>query len=372
MTTPIAVFALYARQTADEWLTYGLGLARIVGLPVDSWRVGDPTRSLYKYVAEALATRDEQDAEFVKAGFLSTAEGDWLTVHAAEVFGIDRDEATYAAPTITITNSGGGRYPLAAGDLTVQATSTGKTYHNTDDHVDPGDILEGGATITFTLIADEAGSASAVIADEIDTIVSPALLGCAIDSSTAATATDGQSDDELQDDCEDTLGALSPNGPADAYNSVVRNSELTGVTEITRSASSEDTADGTVTVYVAGPSGAVSGAAVTAAQAAVRIWAEPLTITATVQSVSEAPRALTATISGDDIPADFEAQIESAFAAYLVTLPIGGFLAVSRLEKLIHDTIPQVETATITDPSGDVDIPPGVVATAGTVTITEV
>jgi hypothetical protein len=372
MTTPIAIFALYAVQTADEWLDYGLGLARIAGLPVDSWRVGDPTRSLYKYVAEALGTKDLQDAEFVKAGFLSTAEGDWLTVHADEVFGIERDEATYATPTVTITNSGGGRYPLAAGDLTVQASSTGKTYHNTDEHVDPGDILEGGATITFTLVADEEGSGSSVATDEIDTIVSPALLGCAIDSSTSATAADGQDDDSLRTDCAETLGALSPNGPADAYNYVVRNSDLTGTTEITRSASLGDTGDGTTLVYVAGPSGAVSGGAVTAAQDAVRIWAEPLCIEATVVNAAASVQALTFTLSGDDIPADFEDLVEDAYGAYLATLAIGGFLAVSRLHKLIHDTIPAADTVEITVPAADVDLAVGVVATAGTVTGVEV
>lgn len=377
MTTPLSVQALFSVSTAEEWLDFGLDLARVAGLPVDSWRTGDPTRSTYKYVAEALATRDLQDAEYAKAGFLSSAEGDWLTVHAWEVYGVERDAADYAAPTVTITNSGGGYYPIEAGDLTVKASSTGKTYHNTDVHVDPGDVLSGGATITFALVADEAGSASNVIADEIDTIVSPALIGCAIDSSTAATAIDDQSDDDLRTDCSDTLGALSPNGPADAYEYVVRQEALTGVSDITRSRSSNDATDGTVTVYLAGSSGPVAGASVTAAQDAIETWANPLCSTPTAANATAQAIALTATISGSGIPADYEALIEAAYVAFLSAKAISvtgriTTIAVSRLDKLIHDTIPAAESVSITVPAADVTLGDGVVATAGTVSITEV
>ena len=45
---------------------------------------------------------------------------------------------------------------------------------------------------------------------------------------------------------------------------------------------------GTVTVYVDGASGAVSGAAVTACQDAVETWSTPLCITPTVESTSAA------------------------------------------------------------------------------------
>lgn len=377
MTTPIAVFSLFVVQTAEEWLDYGLGIAKIAGLPVESWRVGDPTRSLYKYVAEALAARDLQDAEFVRAGFLSEAKDDWKTVVAREVYGVDRDEETFATPTVTITNGGGGYYPIQEGDLTVQASSTGKTYHNTDTHEEPGDVLSGGATITFTLVADEGGSDSNVAADEIDTIVSPALIGCTIDSSTAAVAADRQEDGSLETDCRETLGALSPNGPADAYSYVVRQEALTGVADIARSSATNDSTTGTVTVYVASQSGAVAGASVTAAQDAVETWANPLTMTPTVVNATATTVDLTATISGENIPADYETLIEDALAVYLSTTAISvtgrlTVIAVSKLYELIHATIPQATTVNITVPAADQTLSSGSVAVPGTVSVAEV
>jgi hypothetical protein len=75
---------------------------------------------------------------------------------------------------------------------------------------------------------------------------------------------------------------LSPNGPRDSYNAVVRDPTLTSDLTITRSRTIDDSTTGDVTVYVAGPSGAVGGTAVGLAQAAVEKWSAPCCITPTV------------------------------------------------------------------------------------------
>jgi hypothetical protein len=84
----IQVAALIAVQTAAQYLDAGLELAATYGLPVTTWRAGDPTRTLYKFLAESLAERDGVIAEFIKGGWLSLAEGDWLEVLADEVYGV--------------------------------------------------------------------------------------------------------------------------------------------------------------------------------------------------------------------------------------------------------------------------------------------
>ena len=365
----IDVNALFITDTAAALLNKGLDLAQAIGLPVTSWRAGDPTRSLYQYLAEVLATLEGSRAEFIKAGFLSTASGDWLTVLASDVYGVDRREATYSTPSVVLHNAGGGQYPIDPGELTLKSTATGATFHNTS-----GGLLVGGASITLTLTADSPGSVGTVVANEIDALVTT-LLGVTVSSSTAAIGLDEQDDPSLKSDCRDSRGALSPNGPADAYDYVARNPKLTGVSTITRSRATSYSATGHVTVYVAGPNGGVSGADVLAAQAAIETWATPLCVTPTVVSAAETVVNVTGTIHGDDVPADFLARESAALAVLFSGLPIadagGDSLAVSLLVATLHAAIP-LKAVVLSAPAADVTIPAGHVPKLGTVTITEI
>lgn len=365
-----AISSLFTAETAEQIFNRGLAVARVIGLAVTSWRTGDPTRSTYKFLAEVLAAKEEQNVEYIKAGFLSSAEGDWLPIHGDEVYGVEIEEATYATPTATLTNSGGGYYDVnKVGRLRVKASSTEKTYHNTSLGV-----LSAGATVTFDLIADEAGSDSTVGVDEIDEIVTT-MLGVEIDSSTAATAQDEQDPEAYREQCLATLGALSPDGPPDAYEYVARNAELTGVDDVTRAKSIADSDINEITVYLAGGAGPVAGASVTAVQDALEVWATPLCMLPTaVNSVAQAIN-VTATVEGDAIPAGFEDTAEDALNAAFALLDISdGTLLVSDsyIKAIIHGAFDDgVITRVVLTGWADVTLVAGRVATVGTVTITE-
>lgn len=366
----IEVFTLFVSNTAAKIYSSALELAASVGLPVTSWRAGDPTKTSFNFLADALAAREDVLSEFIKAGFRSTAEGDWFTLMARDMYGVTRGEATFAEPTATVHNGGGGFYPRVAGDLTFKASSTGKTYHTTDAG---SGVLSAGATVTYALIADEAGSDSSAAANDVDTLVTQ-LLGVTVVSSTAATAIDAQPDPSLDEQCAATLGALSPNGPGDAYEFVVRNPDLTGNTEITRAKTVADDDTGRVIVYVAGTSGPVSGAAITAAQAAVERWATPNCVRPTVTNASAVTVALTSEITGVDIPSDFEASIAAAFGVYCSSIEIGGLVATSAIVALHHTAVPQITSVTqpLTAPAANVVLAAGEVALPGVVGVTEV
>jgi len=367
VATLLSVTALFSVQTAAEILEAGLAVARVVGLPVSSWQTGDPTRSTYKYLAEVLATLETANSDYIKSGFLSTATGDFLTLLAKEVYNVDRVLATLATPTVTLTNTGGGLYDFqAVGELTVKSTASGKTFHNTSFGT-----LSAGTTVTFELIADEEGSDSSVVTDEIDDLVT-GLLDVTVDSSTAATGVDEQSDPSLREQCNDTLGALSPNGPPDAYEFVCRDPTLTLVDDITRAKSTSDSPTGVVTVHIASASGAVAGASVVAAQAAVDVYATPLTVTPTVVNATPVSTAVTMDISGTDIPAGFAVTIETALGVLFSSIAIEGLLATSKIISTVHEAIPEIDTVTLTLPAADVDLAVGEVITLGTVTVNEV
>jgi hypothetical protein len=383
VTTQLSVSALFSVETVARWFARGLEVGQALGLATSSWRDGDPTQTAYYFIAEALGSLEGTKSEFIKAGFLSSAveaavaSGDstWLKILALEVYGVEAVEATYATPTLELTNSGARLFEIAAGDITVKSSTSGKTFHNTTaatlTPVGTSQISDTeGPVVSIDFVADEAGSDSSVAEDEIDEIVTT-MLNVAITASTVALATDEQSPEAIAEQCRATLGALSPNGPPDAYEYVVRNPGLTGVTDITRAHTVDDSDTGDVTVYVAGPSGAVAGASITAAQDAVEEWATPHCITPTVVNATGVTVNVTATITGDDIPAGFESTIEDALELAFADFDIGEDVFTSAIIAEIHAAIPQIKSVTLTLPAATVTIEANEVPILGTVTIVE-
>jgi hypothetical protein len=378
----VSAATLFVKATKEAVFSAALDLAQAVGLPVTSWRTGDPTLVEFQFIAEQYEQRDIVAAEFAKAGFLSTAEGDWLKVHAAEVYGVEAAEATYATPTVTIANGAGGVYDLAPGELTVKSSATGVTFHNTsvglDSDGNPGGALSGGVTLTYELVADVAGSTGTVAVNDIDELVTR-LLGVTIVSSTAAVGSDEQSPAAVRTECSATLGALSASGPKDAYESICLDAEKTGTEEITRAKTADASSDGTVTVYVARAAGTVSGDGVTAAQDACITWAEPIGFEVTVVSAAADPVDIEIEVEGDAVPTDIEGDGTVALGALFAAVDIsdgvtGNTLAISLLSAEIHKLAasPAIRRVTVIQPAADVTIPAGYVPTLGTVSITEV
>ncbi len=328
--------SLISAETKAQIYARGLALAEFLGVTTTSWVVGDPTRSLYHFLSEVLEILEISVAGFFGSAFLDYAEGDWLTIVAKQVFNVDRVEATYASTTITLTNGGGGLYVLEAGDSVFRDTSTGKTYTSTSG----GTLASGvGQTLSLDITADEAGSDSSAGAGDIDDLVTTLLL-VTCTNATAAVGLDEESDASLRDRCRAKLGMLSPNGPATAYDFVVRDSTLTGVSDITRSRTLSDSATGDVITYVAGASGSVAGASVTAAQAAVERWATPLCITPEVRNSGN----VTIDIEYDawiydsvgEETADIEAKVVTDLAAMFAARPIGGDVIAPATEGKIY------------------------------------
>lgn len=333
MTTPLSVFVLLVRETADEIFDAALTLAELVGLPVTSWRAGDPTRTQLRAQAAKLAKSDEVVTELAKACFITgpvgeRAEGEWLKLRVADVYGVDPDEASFAAPTVMLDNAGGGLYEVDALSATFSSSVKGATFKNQATFT----INPLATGVAVLLVADAAGSAGSVGVDEVDTLVSPTLTGVTIAGSTASAGIDEQSEQGLIDQALATLGALSPNGPADAYEFVARSSGLTGIDGVTRAQSAGDASDGTVTVYVATTTAALSGPSVAAIQTAEDTWAQPLCTDATV--VSGTPQTVDVTLTG--VPAGAQDVTEAALDALFASIDFGGDVIVDALTSAVR------------------------------------
>lgn len=378
--------SLLVRKTKAEIYQLGLDAAELAGLTTTSWDTGDPTRSLYHYLAAVLDALEDIAVSFISGVSLElaaeraaeTGDDTWLRIAAYELSGYVPTDATYAETSCTLTNPGGGVYEIRAGDIIAQNSSTGALYHNEDG----GTLAAGPATtLALTFVAEEPGSDSNAGANEIDTLITK-LDDVTITNATAAVGIDAESPTAIVAGAREKKGIFSPNGPRDSYNYVAKRSELTGVTTITRSRSVGDSDTGDVALYVAGPSGAVGGSDVTAVQDAIAEWSTPLCITPTVQSANDVIVPVTYTIwlyeSVNKTQAEVEEAIADALETLFATRPIGGDiippattgkLYVSLVLSEIRNVFPaHVFRVTLALPAIDVALAVDEVAVLGAVT----
>jgi uncharacterized phage protein gp47/JayE len=376
----ISAASLIVRTTKTALYNTAINVASALGLPVSTWQAGDPTRSLYHVEAEMIDALEDLVVNFIKSRFLDEATGEWLKVKAEQDYDVTVPEATYATTDVVLTNTGGGYYPdIEAGDLTFKNSTTDKTYHNTTG----GTLASGpGTTLTVTVVADEAGSDSSAAATEIDTMITQ-LEGVTCSNADAAVGTDEQDEATTRAQCRAKLSALSPNGPAAAYDFVARDPDLAGTSACTRSRTYSDSETGDVTVYCAGPSGGIAEADRALVEDGILTYATPLCITPTVLAASNVAVNVTYQLwiyaSVGEVAADIEEAVEAALEDMFAAQPIGGdiiteggtgYLYQSQIAATIKGVYSQAFRVSVTAPSGDTSLTEGQVATLGTVTPT--
>lgn len=383
--SPDTLATLLIQEDQATILAAALQLCQTLNLPVDSWQAGDPTRALFTFEAQYLSNLDALITGYIQSGTLDNAAQaattQWLIILAKQQFNVDVPTATYATTQVTLTNTGGGIYDLAAGDVVVKCSTTGSTYTSTT-----GGVLAGsGGTLSITVVADVAGSASSAGATEIDTLVTT-FLGVTCSNPIAAIGTDVPAPAAIVQMCRDKTASFSPNGPADAYRYVALNSALTSTLNPTRARVYADSDTGDVTVYIAGEAGALGSPDVAAVQAAIQQWCTPLCITPTVQSANPVTVFVTYTVyvytSVNQSAAQIEAAIQTALENLFETLSIGGditppattgFLYQSLIEATIGTVFPgKTFNVVISLPSGDTALGNGDVPALGTITPTVV
>lgn len=373
----ISLAALLVEETKEQIYAYAIGIAQSLGLPVSSWQAGDPTRSLYHVEATLLATLEKVVVGYIKSAFLDYATGEWLEILAKQVFNVDVPPATYAETSLVLTNTAGGYYSIEPGDLTFKNSITGKTYRNST-----GGILQSGpgTALTVSVVAEEAGSASSAGAAEIDELVTT-LLGVTCSNPTAAVGVDKQDEEVTRQQCRDKLGSLSPNGPKEAYSYVARNADLTGTRGVTRARVYTPDAVGTVVVYLAGPSGAVSVPDRALVEDAIVKWSVPLTATPSVLSATNLVVPVTYQIwlytSANRTVLEVQADVAAALQQMFARRPIGGDVIVpggpgalyqSIIESTIREAFPgHAFRVAVSSPATDVAMMAGEVAVLGVV-----
>lgn len=355
-----------------------------LGVNTTTWKPGSVVRTMIAAAAIVLAAFSRLQALIAKSGFLETAEGAWLTLVARYVYGVERDVATFAEGSITLTNTGGGIYDLDAEDV-VFRNGDGKQYRNTTAF-----SLAPLATVTIPIRAVEAGSASSSGPNTITELVTP-LLGVTATNATSVVGLDEEKDPALRARASAKLGSLSPFGPWDAYRYAATQARRADGTAIgvTRARTLKDGFGGTTT-YVATASGGVTGDAddpatdLGAVNEAIQRNAAPLPVSATVASATTVPVAVTYRAWMYNTSGLTEAAIKAAIQARLVDFfagqPIGGNVVGSppgliyqdAIRTAIGATLPQIFHVEINPPAADVTLAESAVATLGAVTATAI
>lgn len=365
MSTP-SLATLLVRESKEAIYRTALNIATIVGVDTSSWRAGDPTRSLYHLESEILSKLEDVVVGFIQSDYLDLATGMWLKLLAKQKFNVDVPDATYATTDIVLTNNGGGIYDYDPLDIQFASRLTGKTYHNTTGGNLPRYSGVGDKpTLTLTIEADEPGSDSSAVADEI-VIMTNGDLGVTCTNPTAAVGLDEQDEDTTRQQCRDKLGSLSPNGPRDAYSYVAKNKDLTTVANITRTRAIGDSDTGDLYLYVAGPSGTVSAPDLALIELAILKWATPLCITPHVAAAVaievdiEYELWLYKSVNATELEVllAVETALEKLFAKEAIggdVIPPSptGRLFKSHIEGAILGTFEETFRVIITTPSGD-------------------
>jgi phage-related baseplate assembly protein len=383
---PVSLAELTTPLTVDEVKTSIYNVLAAVGVPTTSWKPGAVVRTIITATAVMVSALSELMANIAKSGFLELAEGDWLTLTARYVFGVERIEATFASGEITLTNSGGGLYNFDPGDLVVlySASSTKPTYHNTTTFT-----LNPSSSITVPVEAIETGAASTAPPGAIDTLVTT-LVGVTVTNANPVIGLDAETDPALRTRCLEKLSALSPNGPAGAYEFFAKtakrqNGETIGVTRV-RVTPNSTTAH--VTVTVAGPSGGISGTAgdpstdLGAINLAIQTNVVPDGVTATVQSATPLSVDVTytawvySTISLTSL--EIQNLIAAKLTSFMSTQPVGGNIIPPAAGMVFRDAIvaaiaatrAEIFHVTVAVPAADVAVADTEVPVLGTVTPT--
>jgi uncharacterized phage protein gp47/JayE len=363
---------LITPKSRDVLFEEGLGVARDEGLPTTSWQAGSVPRTLLKADATALADLHSTQASIAKGAFLDDAEGPWLTLHAASRFQVTRTPAVFCRGYVRVTvASGAGPYTISAAGLLV---SDGARRWRS---VNATAITITSAAPVDVLVEAEASGADYNVATGtvITVLVSPALAGVSVSNPAYASGTwitrsgaAEESDASVRARCRAKWGTLGRGANDSAYEYWARTGH--GVeAQVTRAQVVWGAGDGKVTVWLAGPSGAVGSSDV----ATVKAWVEankPGTDNTTtaadsgIKSASAVTVSLIATITvaaASDSTAN-RARATAALSTYFAALDIAEDVDLGRLYQCLYAAAGVLD-ADITQPSADVSINNGEIAT---------
>lgn len=343
------------QQELSQLLTY----LQARGLTVTDYNSGGVARTLLEVSADGLADLSQLAVTLAQSGYLEYAETDWLDLLTDSQWDVQRNQATNAVGTVTLSCAAGfGPVTVIANTLLV-GTSNGLRYNVTG----AGEIPDGGS-ITLAIRAEGTGAAYNVAAGTITTLHTPILgVTCTNPSNWLATAgVNIETDAALRQRARLRWAELGYGATADAY----RYWALTARPEVTKVLVLDNLprGQGTVDVVIYGTGGLGAGV-VSDVDAYIQLR-KPLTANVSVYQATAVNISISASIY---VKSGFLDVVQTAVAAEINTLQteaeIGGYVYKSRILEALF-VRPYVVNVDMTAPGADVDL--GTVEVANLVT----
>lgn len=379
----IALSDIAKKVTKEEILELFLKVATDMGLPVTSWQTGEPIRAILEIVASVFA--DVWNKGMVPAlaiPILDLCERTVLTIVALSVFGTIRYSMTFAQGYGVVENRGADFFTFSPGDIRVLGEN-GKPYTNLTSGILPqwsgvGDF----PTLELQFIASEGGANSTLIASSLT--LTSGQVDVFVTQTTAWIGQDEEQDENLRVRCRSAAAANGTGGPKLAYDYVLRSTKRPDGTTIpaTRIKVITPPGDGTLTIYVASPSGEIIPDDVAILKAAVVEKAEPLCTTADVISAENVVVNIAAvayvyknsTASSADIINVAKSRLASFFSSAIIggfkktEFQSLGFVYKTELAGIVSESSPAVYACDVS--GSDIQIGFNGVPVLGTVSIT--
>ncbi len=352
-----SLLSLVTPLTREDVRRNALGLLQLVGFPVASWGPASVPRALVEVFSESVADLSATVSRIAQSGFLSFAEAEWLSLLAAEFFGVTRKPAVFARGTALLTDGGAaGPFTVLPGQLWA-ASKSGRRFTNLT-----GGTLVLGGKLSLEWKAEGAGASYNVAAGDLATLLTP-LPGVTVSNPALPglgtwlleQGVDGEADEALRQRCRDKWSSLGAGGNAPAYAFHAKSASP----QVTRVKVYEATpTGGQVTLVLAGPAGALTDPTIVPSVAAyLEDGRRPQCVKVNVKS---ATNRLVTLLGEIRVRATLKDPAVAYVAGQLVdlqaSLGIGDPVAVAELVQRTMDA-PGVLNAKLTSPVGTPLIP---------------
>jgi uncharacterized phage protein gp47/JayE len=235
-----------------------LSTLQSMGFPVTSWISGSVARTLVRAWSRGISDLSQTVSNIAKGGYLSYAEGDWLTLLAKSFWNLTRIKAvaTQGYVLVTLSSTAIGSTTWNAGEFVVEDISRNAQFFNTSAFT-----LTPGSSVSVLVQAITPGTIGNVGNGTITRIITGVTAGASVSnpiySGSTWIATVGrneETDTELKDRCVAKWGTLGAGGTEAALQYWALSAGAVSVTKATVKRGT----DGAIDVYIASPVGAVS------------------------------------------------------------------------------------------------------------------
>lgn len=316
-----------------------------------SWQDGSLPTALVEVEANGLVELDRAAEVTLRSGFNDWAEGAALKEHSRQVYQNFPLEGRRSIIQVTLTDGGGGPWSFSSTSVSFSVGAGGTLF---DGIPDPNNgqtqytLSRNGSVRIFVQGHEVGGGAYNPAVGAIDTFARGALPGVSVTNAPGSQSVLGAqlgSDEEqtpaLRRRNETKWATRGAGSPLAAYENWARGADV-GVTRVAVLRNLNLLDPGTVTVLIAGDSGALPPATVQKVQKAIserqvggpRI---PGTARAVVQTVVDNVIAVSGKffVEATLNQPSFRAQIEKNAVTFQSSLPIGGFISCERLLEVL-------------------------------------